>query len=283
MTRGLTGIDHVLVGVRDLEAARIAYRRLGFAVSPRGSHIGWGTANYCVMFAEDYIELIGIVDTSQFTNNLDKFLARREGLMGLAWGTRDAAAAKAELAQAGVTAQGPKDLKQRLELPEGTALPAFKLVYLPPQATPALNSFVCQHLTPELIRRPEWLQHANGAFALKGITIAVSNVEGLAETYTRLFGSTAVSRTDDTVAVRVGPHVIMFATPDGLDMLHPGIEPPSHSEMPYPLVLTVKVDDLAKTAAYLERKGVDPGSIEDGSALVGPEDSVGLWIEFING
>ena len=57
MSGPITGIDHALVGVRDLEAARRAYRHLGFMVSPRGRHIGWGTANYCVMLPDSYIEL----------------------------------------------------------------------------------------------------------------------------------------------------------------------------------------------------------------------------------
>ena len=56
------GIDHVLAGVADLEAARAAWRRLGFTVTPRGRHIGWGTGNYCIMFPDDYVELLGIVD-----------------------------------------------------------------------------------------------------------------------------------------------------------------------------------------------------------------------------
>ena len=85
----ITGIDHALIGVRDLEKARAAYARLGFTPCPRGSHIGWGTANYCLMFRDDYVEILGIVDPSQFSNNLDTFLTKREGLMGLAWATRD--------------------------------------------------------------------------------------------------------------------------------------------------------------------------------------------------
>ena len=32
------------------------------------------------MFASDYIELLGIVDPSDFVQNLDIFLAQREGL-----------------------------------------------------------------------------------------------------------------------------------------------------------------------------------------------------------
>src|SRR3546814_2361463 len=81
--RPIRGIDHVLVGVRDLEAARETYARLGFTVSPRGRHIGWGTANYCIMFPGDYVELLGIVDATQFTNNLNRFLESREGLLGI--------------------------------------------------------------------------------------------------------------------------------------------------------------------------------------------------------
>ena len=85
----ITGIDHTLVGVRDLEAARAAWDKIGFRLTPRGRHIGWGTGNYCIMLEQGYIELLGILDPTQFTNNLDKFLAEREGLLGLAFHSRD--------------------------------------------------------------------------------------------------------------------------------------------------------------------------------------------------
>jgi len=50
--------------------------------------IGWGTGNYCIMLEQGYIELLGILDPTQFTNNLDQFLAEREGLLGLAFRSR---------------------------------------------------------------------------------------------------------------------------------------------------------------------------------------------------
>ena len=78
----ITGIDHVIVGVRDLESARETWRRLGFTLSPRGRHLEQPTGNYCVMFPSDYIELLGIVDTGASTHRLDSFLAWREGLDG---------------------------------------------------------------------------------------------------------------------------------------------------------------------------------------------------------
>lgn len=74
MTGAIGGFDHIIIGVADLDAACEAYRRLGFTLSPQGRHIGWGTANYCIMFESYYLELLGILDASQFTNNLDKRL-----------------------------------------------------------------------------------------------------------------------------------------------------------------------------------------------------------------
>ena len=78
--RPIAGIDHALVGVSDLEAARDAYARLGFTVTPRGRHIGWGTGNHTVMFENDYVELIGILDPTQYIHNLDEFLKTGDGL-----------------------------------------------------------------------------------------------------------------------------------------------------------------------------------------------------------
>ncbi len=51
----IPGLDHVLVGVGGLGAARRAWTRLGFTLTPRGRHIGWGTANTCIMFPRDYV------------------------------------------------------------------------------------------------------------------------------------------------------------------------------------------------------------------------------------
>src|ERR1700739_1865474 len=85
MGSGIAGIAHVIVGVRDLERARLEWSRLGFTLSPRGRHIGQGTANYCIMFASDYLELLGIVDPDDFVQRLDSFLAQREGLMAAAF------------------------------------------------------------------------------------------------------------------------------------------------------------------------------------------------------
>src|SRR3546814_17141381 len=130
--RPLRGVDHVLVGVRNLEAARDTYRRLGFTVSPRGRHIGWGTANYCILFPGDYIELLGIVDATQFTNNLNRFLESRAGLLGVAFARDDVALAGRALRPAGIQPGAERDRTRPMEDPDGEACPPLTTPPPPP-------------------------------------------------------------------------------------------------------------------------------------------------------
>src|SRR3954447_9365945 len=225
----ITGIDHTLVGVRDLEAARGTWDTLGFTLTPRGRHIGWGTGNYCVMLESGYIELLGVVDPTQFLNNLDGFLEKREGLMGLAFGTDDAAACAAALKSAGVVFEGPKGLKRKLELPEGEVMPAFELLYLDREATPSLNAFITHHLPPELIRRPEWLRHANRARRLISVPVVTEDPVRTVIGYLPLFGPDRVQVSDAMTVVDTGPGAIRFVTPKGLRTLYEGLLPfPEH-------------------------------------------------------
>src|SRR5947209_5881545 len=54
----ISGIDHLVIGVNDLDRAKAAYRRLGFKLSPRAVHsAAMGTANHTIMLERDYFEL----------------------------------------------------------------------------------------------------------------------------------------------------------------------------------------------------------------------------------
>src|SRR3954463_7621615 len=57
-----TRFDHVVIGVRDLEAALANYRRLGFDAQPGGKHENGGTHNALIRFGLDYLELLAVYD-----------------------------------------------------------------------------------------------------------------------------------------------------------------------------------------------------------------------------
>lgn len=276
----LTGIDHTLVGVRDLEAARETWHGLGFTVTPRGRHIGWGTANYCVMFETGYVELLGIVDPAQFTNNLDKVLESREGMFALAFASDDAAGLAAALAAAGLHPDGPKDLKRLLELPEGDVLPEFKLVHLPPAETPELRAFVCQHLTLALIRRPEWMAHANGARRLMTVTIVSAQPAEAGFGYARLFGEAALKAGDGEVEVETPAGALRFATPRWLARHYGGAGAIPEVPAPWPAAMTVAVDDLDRAAGVLARRGVAFHAGES-NLVVPAAAATGTILEFV--
>src|SRR3546814_20776349 len=95
-----------------------------------------------------------------------------------------------------------RDLKRILEDPEGEVWPRFKLLHMPPEATPGTSAFICQHLTPELVWRPEWCVHPNGASGLIAMTSVVKDPSALAIPYAELFGFDRVRAGDGVVEVR---------------------------------------------------------------------------------
>jgi Glyoxalase-like domain len=281
MRSGIAGIDHVIVGVRDLESARRGWARLGFATTLRGRHIGQGTANYCIMFPGDYIELLGVVTADEYAHRLRAFLDRREGLMSVAFaplgGTQEARAA---LLAHGLHPSEPRALGRELELPEGTAIPRFSLITLPAEETPGLDCFLCGHLTPDLLRRPSWLNHVNGAAGIQAIHALVGETAPLLPAYDRLLGIQQVTTTDALASVQIGRHRILFSTPDDFLTMHPGLDVDAAFPLPGIIALELAVADLAGTADYFAKAGIRFAELSGGSLAVPPSEANGAFLFF---
>jgi len=281
MDNGIAGIDHVIVGVRDLERARMGWSRLGFTLSPRGRHLGQGTANYCVMFPSDYVELLGIVDANDFVQRLDTFLAQREGLMAAAFAPAAALEeVRSALLRRRLHPSEPRPLGRQLELPEGTVVPRFSLLSLPMDETPGLDSFICAHLTPELMRRPEWLRHPNGVLGLRGIHVLVESTAALLEPYDRLFGIQQVTTTDAVACVHVGAHRIVFSTPDDFSTMHPALDLDADFPLPGIISLELAIDRRDHTADYLTQWQIPFNEMSDGSLVVPAKEANGAMLFF---
>src|SRR5689334_1392290 len=104
----IIGIDHAVVMTRDLDKAAEACRRLGFTVSPRGTHSAhMGTGNYTIMLDPDYIELLGVLAPTEHNAPARAFLEKREGIERVAFTATDAAAGADEIRARGFTPLGP--------------------------------------------------------------------------------------------------------------------------------------------------------------------------------
>jgi catechol 2,3-dioxygenase-like lactoylglutathione lyase family enzyme len=268
MSNGIAGIDHIIVGVRDLEAARRNWARLGFTLTPRGRHIGQGTANYCIMFERDYLELLGFVEHDEHAHRLQTFLARREGPMSVAFAPeRDAEATSAALTTLGLHPSAPRALGRALELPEGSVTPRFNLLNLPPEETPSLDCFICGHLTPELVRRPEWLAHANGVTGIKAVQLETDDPMSLVPAYRRLFGNESVVESASGIEVDTGRNRLSFTKPAAANVA--GI-----------VSLELRVATRAATAAYLKDARIPFTELPEGRLAVPAEEANGTELFF---
>ena len=275
----ITGIDHAIVGVHKLEAARRQWAKLGFTITPRGRHKGWGRANYCIMFETDYVELLGIVDPAGFTNKLDRFLKIREGLMGLAFSTETAEAVSAALEAASIGYKGPADLSRLLELPEGEVEPAFKLVYLN-GATPGVSSFVCQHLTRDLVWRPEWTRHANGVTGIDSMTVVVRNTSTPRAGWRTFLGKDAVTEIGEQEFIAmVGQTELRFLTEAAAKAALPDLRRRKWRP-PFLAGMALSVGDPAETVKALEAGGVKYARKDDETIAVSGSQANGVSLEF---
>lgn len=206
--RNVIGIDHAVVMVRDLDQAAANWRRLGFTVSPRGTHSAkMGSGNYTIMLDPDYIELLGVLVETEHNAPARAFLAKRgEGIERIAFTAVDSAAGAEEIRARGLAALGPTDFERPVTMPDGTQSAAkFRIFQWPIEEAPAgLRIFACQHKTRETVWIPELMKHANGAKRLKQVLIVSTEPAKDAAHLGRLIDRDAKAGADGAVAVPSG-------------------------------------------------------------------------------
>lgn len=268
------GIDHVVVLVHDLDKAKRAYARMGFTLTPRGFHT-LGSQNHCLMFGTDYVELLAVPRPHPAMQYFTDFLAKGEGLGAIALATADAAGLQAGLAADGFAADAPLDFSRPVE---GLGEARFRIVQLPPAASPGCRMFACQHYTRDVVWRPEYQRHENGATAIAALAIVAEDVEGAAAAYGGLLGARP-QKIEEGLLVQTGSAPVAVASRWKLGHRLHGVGLPPR---PRPLVaaLFVRVLDRAATARVLRRNGLDPVALSDGSFAVSAQDAHGVAVVF---
>jgi catechol 2,3-dioxygenase-like lactoylglutathione lyase family enzyme len=270
----LKGIDHVVVLVHDLDKAQRAYARMGFTLTPRGFH-SVGSQNHCLMFGDDYVELLAVPRPHPAMQYFSDFLAKGEGLGAIALASEDAAGLHASFAADGIAPEAPLDFSRPVQ---GLGEARFRIVQLPPEASPGCRLFACQHFTPDLVWRPEYQRHANGASGIAAVAVIAEDAEAAAASYGRLLGARP-QKIEEGLLVQTGSAPIALASRWKLGHRLHGVGLPLR---PRPLVaaLFVRVADRAQAAGILRRNGLEPVSLADGSFAIGAQDAHGVAVVF---
>jgi len=206
------GIDHLIVMVRDLDRSQRLWQALGFAPTPRGFHQSGGTANHLLMLDHTYIELLGMADP----NATSAYRAMAEESPGL-WGVAlrgTAAATYAFWRTQGLDPAAPVSLARGLQIAGHEKLARFELTMLPRTKDLPFLLFCCQHLTPELVWRPDLPANPNGARTLREVFILDHDGVAAAQ-LARLTGRAPVGRTGNS-ALELGDCRVSLFSPAAL-------------------------------------------------------------------
>ena len=280
--KNIVGIDHAVVVTRDLDKAAENWKRLGFTVSPRGTHSAkMGSGNYTIMLDPDYIELLGVLTETEHNAPTRSFLAHRgEGIERIAFTAVDSAAGAEEIRARGYAALGPTDFERPVTMPDGTQSAAkFRIFQWPIEEAPAgIRIFACQHKTRETVWIRELQQHANAAKHLKRVLVVSPEPAKDAAHMARMIDREVSTEPDRAVAVPSGSNRadFVFLTRDQLGRRYPGISMAGLPERGG-AGLVLATSDPGATEKAVGKAGVRIGS----SVLVAPADANGALLAFV--
>lgn len=268
-------LDHCGLAVSDLEPARALFAALGFTLTPRetltrptadGGHVDSGADNHVFMLDQGYVELISVTDPAS-GHMLIPRLSRYLGLHIVVLSSDDVDAAHAGLTASGVRLT-PCMTWGRAVTGGGDA--RFRFFLYTDEDAPEAVLCVVQHLTPDALRPPALLDHANGARSLDGVTLHVADLPEARARYARLLGVEA-----DTSATFHFPDGswLRLADTQALAEAFPGATPP-----PAPSVAALEItlrDIKAPDRAGVARHG------DDGGVWIAPDDAFGAILRLV--
>jgi catechol 2,3-dioxygenase-like lactoylglutathione lyase family enzyme len=288
----LPGIDHPLVLVRDIEAARAFYARLGFTLTPVGLH-PWGTSTSLAVMRRSALELMGVYDETlidalaagpfRFGRHMRDALAEREGMSLVALHSHDTAADGAAMVARGIASQGPIGFRRRVKAPGhdwDEAVVSLEILLDPD--LPRASHFLARQHKPELLWVPEWMRHANGAFAIAAVTYLAAEPGRLVHRLTAMFGTGA--ERGSGWEVTTGQGVFRVLRPDQwpevfADTPRPATAPNETSGV----AIDVAVADLAAAGALLRDAGIATCRASGGLAVRDIASCGNIAIRFVAG
>ncbi len=213
----MAALDHVVINtLKSMDAAADLFAALGFTLTPRGHH-SLGSINHLMMTPGAYLELVGVPESGL---QRQEVLDSPFGLNGLVFRTPDADATFDALTARGLTVLPPVAFSRPVEIAGRAEEARFRTVRFPPDAFPGGRVYFCQHLTPELVWREEWLSHPNGFIGIDRFVVQSPDAEALAIRFGAAVGTVAraepcgwrVALDDAEIQVVAGPDARFLTT-----------------------------------------------------------------------
>ncbi|TQF83433.1 VOC family protein [Elioraea sp. Yellowstone] len=275
--RAIGGIDHCIILVRDLAAARIGWEALGFRTAPIGRHPDhMGTANHTIMLADTYLELLGVLTETEANARWRAALARREGVVAVAMRALDAEAAHAAVAGRGAAPEAVRHWGRAVQVAgAGAGEARFSTFQLRDEVTPGLRLFFCRHLTPQTTWAPGLTEHPNTAVGIERFDVVVDDPAGAAAATARLLGLAA-----DGTTVRTTAGCFSFTSAAELAARLDRAVAPAMLPQRGIAGIAIRVRSLDLARAAVEAGGIRPAVLPE-AVIVPPGVANGVVVTFI--
>lgn len=284
----MRGIDHLVLAVGDLAAARERYAAMGFTLTPPARH-PFGTANSLVQLNGAFLELLALDNSDlipphrpevfSFAAFNQEYLATGEGCSMLVLDSSDARADREAFVAAGLRTFDPFEFSRLARLPSGEeATVGFSLAFTSHPEMPSAGFFVCQQHAPQHFWKSEYQRHENTAWTVLEVCLVTHRPLHFAEFLQAFAGSDNVVAADGRLEVRTRRGTIAALTVERFADTY-GVAPARTHRLPAFSGYTIGVDDPDAAKAALDRAGI--AWVEaSGRITVAPADAFGTAIAF---
>lgn len=270
-------LDHVVINVMgQLDEAATQYTRLGFQLTERGHHT-LGSSNNLAIFGTNYLELLGYLPGREVMRA--DLWTYPPGLSGLVFKSVDADLVYTTLKDHGVPVMEPMSFARPVALPGGAEDARFKVIRVSGEEVQNGRTFFCHHDTPQLVWRPEWQAHANGATEIVEFAIASNDPARTASLYERMFGAPLLTPTAGGVSFKAGAATIFVLTPDAVAERYAGAALTSADGSDRMVALVFKVASLDTPRGVFDAAGI-PFRTYAGGIIVSHGDAANVALGF---
>jgi hypothetical protein len=296
MSSTSNNFHHIGLVSKNLDSLTRRYEQLGFTftplsivkipLKPGAEPEILGAGNRCAIFQNSYLELLGITDRDRWERvskaqrgpyDLDAPLSRYEGLHVMHFASDDLEAFRERLLKQGTLCSEIGRFQRNVDTPDGERTMHARTLHFPQGSNPEGLIQIAQHLTPELVLQPRYMQHPNGAQMITEVIVCVADPAEFATKYKRYSGRTGALKGNIHI-VDLGHARITIVAPEHLDEIIPGCIPPT---LPFLAGFTIATADL-DVARQLWTQNHIPFQEYDGRLLVQAEDAGGSTVIFEN-
>lgn len=294
MTADIDIIHHPGLIAKHIEAAAAQYERLGFlftplslvkiALQPGQPPVYFGVGNRTAIFERNFFEIVGVTDADIWKTitkaqrgpfDIDERLSLYEGLHIMHFGADDIEVVRDRFEKTGIPASPIATLTRNVHTAEGERMMIAKTMHFPQGSNPEGLMQIAQHVTPELVLQPRYVQHRNGARQITEVIVCSDAPDDLAAKYAR-YSNKRATRSDFGFILDLGLTRVLVVDPAGLERLVPGYSPPV---LPFFAGFTVATASLDAARNVLRNADI-PFTENGGRLIVSPQHACGSAVLF---